>query len=108
MYGPQFVTLTSSDIPLPLVLNSCGEFVGLMTPHSAGKVGVVLLPPDAAPSRANAAPGRMSSAVAARATAPRRMVGLFMARSIGAASCARNGTLVLGPKPRPSARPRRP
>src|SRR3954463_15002615 len=83
MYGPQFVTLTSSDIPPPLVLNSCGEFIGVMAPHSAEKVGVVLLPPEAAPSRANAAPGMRSSAVVARATALRRMVEVFMARSIG-------------------------
>src|SRR4051794_28113403 len=97
MYGPQFVTLTSSDIPLPLVLNSCGEFVAVMTPHSAEKVGVVLLPPDAAPSRARAALGRRSSAAAARATAPLRMFELFMAHSIGAVRCASNRTLVLGP-----------
>src|SRR4051812_17431862 len=94
MNGPQFVTLTSSDIPLPLVLNSCGEFVPAMTPQSAEKVGVVLLPPDAAPSRANAAPGRRSSAAAARATAPLRRFKVFMARSIGAVSCTCNGTLV--------------
>src|SRR4051812_14918897 len=85
MYGPQFATLTSSDIPLPLVLKSCGEFVGVMTPHSAEKVGVTLLPPDAAPSRARAAPGRRSRAVAARAAALLRMVEVFMGRSIGAA-----------------------
>src|SRR4051794_27037254 len=83
MYGPQLVTLTSSVIPPPLVLNGCGVFVGVITPHSAGKVGVVLLAPDAAPSRANAAPGSRSSAMLARAIAPRRMVELFMARSIG-------------------------
>src|SRR3954447_24289948 len=83
MYGPQFATLTSRDMPLPPVLNRCRELVGVRTPHSAGKVGVVLLPPDAAPSRANAAPGRRSSAVEARATALRQMVDLFMARSRG-------------------------
>src|SRR4051812_3051438 len=105
MYGPQFATRTSSDIPLPLVLNSCGEFVAPMTPHSAENVGVVLLPPDAAPSRAKAAPGRRSSAAAAaRATALRRKFELFMGRSIGADSCACNGTLVLGPRYRATLR----
>src|SRR3954452_13722777 len=97
MNGPQFETLTSSDIPLPLVLNSCGEFVGLIRPHSAEKVGAGLLPPDAAPSRAKAAPGRRSNAVAARATALQRIFELFMARSIGAVRCTGNRTLVLGP-----------
>src|SRR4051794_31890818 len=98
MYAPQFVTRTSSDIPLPLVLNSCGEFVAVMTPHSAEKVGLVLLPPDAAPSRAKAAPGRRRSAAAVRATALRRMFELFMAHSIGAVRCASNRTLVLRPR----------
>src|SRR5689334_2789234 len=73
MYWPQFLTLTSSDIPPPLVLKSCGEFVAVMTPQSAEKVGVVLLPPEAAPSRARAAPGTRSSAAAARAAALVRM-----------------------------------